>query len=241
MPKSTPNYLSVDALGQIVASFSGGLVLPIALNAPGTASTAVTWTKTEDGAMVARVQASRQSLSPPARNFLSARLDSPDAARNAQLQMTAATGNVLAPGGIPSHKAWVLALAGAETRLLLDDNGYSDFFQGGGLVAFEVFGGSSVSLNAPRAFNNIVGVFRSTGFAPVAGGPFPMQVNLSTVGLIAQSQFYFNTANEHTTLIAFANSRNFASMGPGYTLSLSFPSGLTFDANDMFGGFVAVW
>jgi len=125
----------------------------------------------------------------------------------------------------------ITGIAGFDTTL---------FLKASELYAFDLLGSSSTGVAIPVTFTSIWGVFRCTGFSPGGGGPWLQQV-LFNGNLIGQSSFYFNTVNEHTTLIVFANAV-FAPQPPGnYIFSLNYPLGITFDANDRFGGIFAIY
>lgn len=208
MPDSVPNYLSVDANGNVGANFSGkihaqGLNLDTASSRITQDVDSIRWINTGNGYVPVSIQAWEDALN----DQLVVDVEAQTADRTADIFLVA--GNPSGVGGAGAGAdlhissgsnlfptASLLAEAGAFQARILNSNGGSDFVQFSNIQNFAANGPTPIGWTVNVKSPTVVLIVGGSGFNTTTGRPNgnPIFFNGSQV---SGFDFSWNVANQH--------------------------------------------
>lgn len=199
MPSITPNYLTTSPDGKVSASFTGGLILPTDKNVSThkLSTTAVQWTKSENGGMFALVNGERVEQDLPT-----------------YIHANTLYGSVLSPNGIVSSGLYLTSNDGSGGKVeiqadaplqsknpitLLNGAGESAFIQAGGTklnLGRYLLAWGKVPMNFPGSWaSDPTSINHQLGATPEAYTVFPSAPSYNVAANVVVNEINHPDAN----------------------------------------------
>lgn len=217
MPRITPVYIKVDANGNASGVFPGGVEIPVPPpTVIGDNVRSVTWTRTQDGAAIARISAVQQGV---AGNELWLSAFQPGGSGGASLQVT--PGEVWARNAV--NRRIIGGASGASSHFYTKNT--SDSATEIEMAGFNN-GWSGGTFNVPTGGRMTTIIASHTGYAAAAGLYF---YGISCGGINASTDFFMNNVSQHLAGPNVVWGPNFLNAG---TYGVNVFTNLSTDSND---------